>query len=478
MAVLDKHFDYVLLGKSYLSCMMSLGLLKRDKKVLLIDDDRLNYGDNFLFQFCTWEKDFIRSYGEDEGIVALANIDNYLSSSPLTFVIDKRPILLGDSPFLNLLELMRKFPEFIDFESLPELTEFLAKDNAQAEFDEIYLATIRRLAGNTVRFSGFDSHSVDVFINQCPELLQKIVRHFMQRLTVLSDEESASGDLAKTFLYLTQSVYHFQFKISCIQLELFHLFMSLLSAQFECDGESLTNDLLAEHLKAGGQFKKTTVREWKFHQGKPWSIELASFDGIVHPQHVSFFGGIPEGLPLKSTPDFQGHRAVKVVWKTVKKEGDLFLRSSNNRHFFAKTEWVGTDFPWCSFRLVDDHWVFILPTPYHLGFKTSFIQEALYQFLREQIPDLLGPIEGAEFLKNGLIDEQIFLTADIWTEAALMGVPQLKAIYGREKLSWTDGSRPDPRQKLKKISYFGPLNSHSLGLISSLGDIKDHQHYQ
>lgn len=458
--------------------MMSLGLLKRQKKVLLIDDERLNYGENFLFQFCSWEKDFIRSYGEDEGIVPLANIENYLSSSPLTFIIDKRPLLLGDSPFLNLLELMRKFPEFLNVESMPEMTEFLNKKNAQNEFDEMYLATMRRLAGNTVRFSGFESHSVDVFTNQCPEFLQKIVRLFMQRLTLLSDEESAEGDLAKTFLYLTQSVYHFQFKISCIKLELFHLFMSLLSAQFECDGEALTRDLLEEHIKAGGQFKKTTVREWKFHQGKPWSIELASFDGIVHPQHVSFFGGIPEGLPLKSSPEFQGHRAVKVVWKKSDGVDHQLLRCSKNRLFFAKTEWIGTDFPWCSFRLIDDHWVFVLPTPYQKGFKTSFIQNALHQFLKEQVPELLGPLQGMEFLNHELLEEQIFLTADIWTEESLLGGAQLKAIYSRDKLSWTDGSRPDPHQKLKKISYFGPLNSQSLGLISSLGDIKDHQHYQ
>lgn len=474
MAVLDKHFDHVLIGKNFLSLLMALGLLKRQKKVLLIDDERLRYGESYLSRLCAWEKDFLGTYSEDESINTLTHIENYITPISQAYHIEDRLLVMGESPYLNLIELMRKFPEFLPLEKLGEWSEFMKRDQAQKEFDELFQATIRRLAANSARFSGFERQSVDVFINQCPDILQKVVRLFIERITVLSAQKNETGDLCKTFLYLTQGLFHFQLKISCVSLELFHLFLSLISTQFETDLERLTEDLLEEFRSGGGQFKKTSVREWKFHKLKPWSIELASFDGIVHPQHVSFFGGLPEKLAIRFGPDFQGYRALKIHQPLDAQQAQLMNKASRLKSFrtyVAKKEWIGTNFPWCAHQRHPQGGLdLLIPTPYLKGFKTNFIAPNLQLFLNKELPHLLG--------MTAFELQDIELTSDIWMQTMGEGAREMIAQRTSGKLSWFDGSGPESSVKLKNINYFGPLNANSFGLISGLGDIKDYQLYQ
>lgn len=470
MAVLDKQFHHLFIGKNILSLVAAIGLLKRDKKVLLIDDQDASYGECYLARVSDWEKDFLLTYSEDELIETLPQIDQYLTPVIQSYCIEDRFLLFAHSPYLNLVELMRKFPEFFPLDKLPEWREFMKGADAQKEFDDIFQKTVRRVAASSARFSGFERQPVDFFVSQCPEIIQKVIALFIERLSSLANEQSDEGDLCKTFLYLTQGLFHFQLKITCQPLELFHLFVSLISCRYELDLSMLTQDLLQEFKACGGQFKRTSIREWKFHNDRPWSVELRSFDGIVHPQNVSFFAGLPENMAVRFTPDFSGYRALRV--KSSAQENTVnSLRLRTYRTYVAKKEWIGTHFPWFAYQQgPEGKTEFLVPTLYPKGFKTSFVVKNLKSFLLH---------ETSKFMASSSFSFDSFeLSHDVWSQTIGGPTRSPGALRAQKQLSWHDGSRPQISAKLKNINYFGPLNDSSCGLISTLGQIKDFQLYQ
>ena len=108
--MLNKDIDFALVGHNFITFILSIGLLERGKKVLVLDDDRFNYGDFFTNSLTLLDVEFLRKWGEGSDLSPLKNIDNYLVSSSVYFYVGKKQVLLGDSPIRNYRELCRKFP--------------------------------------------------------------------------------------------------------------------------------------------------------------------------------------------------------------------------------------------------------------------------------------------------------------------------------------------------------------------------------
>lgn len=81
--MLSKDIDFALVGHNYITFLLSLGLIKRGKKVLILDDDRFNYGEFFTNSLTLLDVEFLKVWGESSDILPLKNIDQYLTSETI-----------------------------------------------------------------------------------------------------------------------------------------------------------------------------------------------------------------------------------------------------------------------------------------------------------------------------------------------------------------------------------------------------------
>lgn len=461
MSILDKHFDNVLMGKSSLSCLLALGLLKANQRILVIDDERLSYGSLYSQNLGELEKEFLSIMAEDEDITPLKEINNYLQPAPQRFIVNERQIFLGRRPWQNFVELNRKFPEIFNQRGLTEVENILSSSAAKDEFDELVYSTSHRIAASAVRVDGVEQLNFTLFLNQCPELLKNLFEVFSQELSFFEQSEDPSHRTTRGLLYVFRSFYQQQMGGEFDQIELFHLFMSILSPRYQLDDSVLTNDLLDLCLRRGGQFKCTTVREWKFHKQAPWSIELASFDGIIHPQRISFFGGGLEKTPFRAESDIGQYRGLQMSWRF---ESEFLKRFVGERFVVTEVEKLGTDVPWvlCDFNELGVD--FVIPVAYEKGFKTSFIKQGLRRRLKTLLKRWIEDIEEV------LIDESLDLDSEVWPHTSQF---LSKKVNLNKRL--LDISTPGRPVRLNRVYYYGPLNQGQLGLLSGLLAIKEAQ---
>ena len=108
--MLEKDVYLTTVGKSFLSFIYSLSFLEKNHKVIVLDDERLKYGELFIDTFWELEKEFLKTWGREREIAPLKNLDEYLLKRQVIFVVGGKRVRLGDSPSRNLKELARKFP--------------------------------------------------------------------------------------------------------------------------------------------------------------------------------------------------------------------------------------------------------------------------------------------------------------------------------------------------------------------------------
>ena len=132
--MLNKDIDFALVGHNYITFLLSIGLLNRGKKVLVLDDDRFNYGDFFTNSLTLLDVEFLRSWGQLGDLLPLKNIDDYLSPQSIYFYVGKKQVVLGDTPLRNYRELCRKFPNLF----MNELSGSLSFQEDISIFNESY----------------------------------------------------------------------------------------------------------------------------------------------------------------------------------------------------------------------------------------------------------------------------------------------------------------------------------------------------
>ena len=90
--MLNKDIDFALVGHNFITFLLSIGLLNRGKKVLVLDDDRFNYGDFFTNSLTLLDVEFLKTWGETAGLLPLKNIEDYLSPQSIYFYVGKNKI--------------------------------------------------------------------------------------------------------------------------------------------------------------------------------------------------------------------------------------------------------------------------------------------------------------------------------------------------------------------------------------------------
>lgn len=448
--MLQKNYSRAVIGRSYLSFLLGIELLREKNSVLILDDERLEYGDLFSYGLTSLDKSFLKTWGQDMEISCLENIDDFLVQKPFTLRIGQHSVFLGGDCWDNFRELYRKFPKLFPF------GDFMGDSQIEESFRTAHEGLTKRLGKNGFRFKGLENSTIEFLLGQSPEIIKDTFHLFK---SALKENEREGWQ----FLYFARSLFHKRFTSSASSVELFHFFLCLLSPHYYLKEQELTRELSKVFVDKGGHFKGTQVREWKFYKSVPWSMELASYEGIIHPHKISFLGSLPKGLPLKVVHQWKRYQSIHFEVSCQ----DARISGLDQQWFFwAEPDAMGTDAPFWRAQVDGGKIKGQVLYREKLGSKLPFITSAIEEQLLKEIDHWLpgtAPLLGSVDLNTG---KEIYLDQSYTFKAN--SLPQVKEV----KLF--DYSSPFLKKKLKNVSYFGPLKGCPLGLFGQLLELRDH----
>lgn len=460
--MLSRNLDFALVGHNFFAFLLSIGLLKRGKKVLVLDDDRFNYGDFFTNSLTSLDVEFLKAWGAGSELLPLKNIENYIVPSKVYFFVGKKQVVLGDLPHRNYRELCRKFPELFLKEG-QSLGSFSFENEIHA-FDSVYLDFCQKVSA--LLFNEKRASKVSMlFENAIPEDLKAHFHYFFSHFSNKDKMNESERSDFNALIFMTRGFFQNRLSVTGSRSEIMHLFFSLISPYYKLDHERLIADLLAHHLEIGGEFKKLNLQDLKFQKGIVQSFELESFDGIIKPEKMAFIGGYPVGLPIKlQTGKSASYNCLNTTF-TFKDNVPKLL--DGKKCVFTSPIKIGTDRPFWEVYFRGNTAVFNIIMAKKEGTKIDFIFEKVKSILLHDLEFLFPEYE------FNLTDCHMKFTLDVFIEDKdYEAYRRVEASLKKKLVTVLEDSAPLLMSRLKNVLYFGPYNEDSLGTFSSLVEIK------
>ncbi|MBC7539913.1 MAG: hypothetical protein H7281_13915 [Bacteriovorax sp.] len=457
--MLNKNIDYALVGHNFITFLLSIGLLNRGKKVLVLDDDRFNYGDFFTNSLTLLDVEFLRTWGDLGDLSPLKNIDNYLSPQSVYFYVGKKQIVLGDTPLRNYRELCRKFPNLF----MNDKSGSLSNQNEVMDFNNFYNNFCSKVTHSI--FQEKNSSKVSkLFETSIPAELLNHFQHFFSHFANKDGMNEVDRSEFNALIFMTRGFFQNRLSTTGSRSEIMHLFFSLISPYFKLDHERLIHDLLEVHQKAGGEFKKLNLADLKFQSGLVKSFELESFEGIIKPKKMAFIGGYPVGLPIRLKTSSVSYNCLNV---SLKFNNPLPKLLKDKKVIFSSPMKIGTDRPFWEVYFSESGAVFNIIMAKREGTKVDFIKERVIKLLKDDLAYLFPEYEFE------IINIEMKFTLDVFIEDKdYLAYKRIEASLGVKIVEVLEDTAPLIFSRLKNVLYFGPYNEDALGTFSSLIEIK------
>ncbi|GAB4022800.1 MAG: hypothetical protein Fur0010_26010 [Bdellovibrio sp.] len=438
--MLKKDFHHTIVGSNYLSLMLAIEWLQTGRDVLVLDDDRMQLGDLFSNDLGLLEILYLKTWGEEKHIQCLQEIEKFAQHRCHYIVGDDVWIKLGLRPSEN----WREFSRRLSFAS-PHLV---------ADFDDNWVQFVTRVAQAYLRYGGYQQITPEKLLVYAPPSIKDIYKDFKEYMKTprnFKEEAIIRGAMG----YYSKRV-DGEFD----EGDIFFLFISLFSPRFLVNQRLLVDELLSTYIGLKGHFKQTRMREWLFHKKRPWSVELSSYEGIIHPKQLTFVGSLPEGMPFALDPIGSHFMTLEVEAELFEDPGfaDLTL------FILTSEKGLGTNSPFSFIEFSKNklHLKFLIPS--QSGMKIAFVERQVRskfeQFFPLHFPHI--PLASVGELKMNLGPE-VFVD------------PLSRSRVGQgqslTKLNILDSSRPGMNERLKNVDYFGPFRIPKMGLFSSLVDL-------
>ena len=452
----NKNIDFALVGHNFFAFLLSIGLLNRGKKILVLDDDRFNYGDFFTNSLTSLDVEFLKAWGQEDQLPPLMNIESYLRPEKVYFFVGKKQVVLGDTPYRNFQELCRKFPELF-------LTKINEEMEAQA-FNLLYNEFCQKVSSLLFYEKSLSKMSKS-FEGAIPNELQALFGNFFSHFGLKDKMNEVELGEFNSLIFMTRGFFQNRLAISGSRSEIKHLFFSLISPYCKLDHERLITDLLAIHTQKGGEFKKLNLSDLKFQGGLVKSFELESFDGLIRPEKMVFIGGYPVGLPIKlKDTKSASYNCLNVTFEF---KHDLPILLDQKKCVFTSPIKIGTDRPFWEVYFGGKTAVFNIIRVKKEGTKIDFIFERVKGLL---LSDLAYLFPEYSF---DVVDTKMKFTLDVFIEDKdYHAHKKSPATFQKKIVEVLEDSAPLLLTKLKNVLYFGPYNEDSLGTFSSLVEIK------
>ncbi|MBP5297341.1 MAG: hypothetical protein J6Y94_08445 [Bacteriovoracaceae bacterium] len=446
--MLNKNVDRAVIGRSYWSFVYAIERLKHGEKVLLLDDDRIHFGGEFANSLGLLECCLLRLWGKQSKIKALENLSAYLRPQEVNLVVGQQRIILGEGPVANLQEILRKFKVGANY-ARNITAQVLYNPQFLRNFGDSFLPYLQSLAAALLRRH---PPSVREMVRTMPAELKMIFNLFRGILLRQENLEQQDFWAIKTLFYHAQAYLQKRLSWHLAQGDFFFLLLAMLAPRYQVDAESLMADLGKVFQEQGGQFKQTRVREWLFDHDCPWSMELASYEGIIHPHFIALLGSNIESLHLALGPAPEVYQGLTVEFKCRQVACPPFWHKC---FVFSALENVGTDIPLWSITPEEDKITCQAFFGQKKGSKISFVRPQLTAFLRQQIQNFLP-------VMPEILEEILALSPELLAVQDLADHHPL----AEDNLAIVDTSE-EPRS-LRKVDYFGPRQHQGLGPLSTL----------
>lgn len=439
--MLKNRYQEILIGMGLMSLVRGIISLKRNRSTLLIDDYRFR-NESYHFHFLSeLEISSLIRIGKTYDIPELINLREFLLPSTLELISNQNRVKLGHSPFENLRELLRKFPDLLDQSDL----DLVYAENPE-DFNKLILDEIKRYElmayESSLRPKAFRFELLG------PKWLKQLYANFIR---LINQEYSQSHDLRySVLLHLIGLSAEDKLKTSLPPEEVPFYFFRILSPIWRLNDFYLSTQLKRRLLMLGGDVKESTVQFWQFHERKFENLLLASFEGVISGERVLFFGHLPEAVPFKVQSPFPVLR--KTQLQPTKRLGSPF--PANELHFITHTDQLGSERP----------------------FRVMLSRLGQYSYYHQPYPELPG--SKAEFYEKELrenfaLDAQTLMFTQAPSEAqGIQGVTlDMRELREKRKseishlttlpLEIVEESRP-----IKGFEYWGPFRYKGMGLLA------------
>lgn len=457
--MLDKQFEIAVIGKNYLSIMYGLRMLLDDNRVLVINDERASLGDQMLSSHGALEVNLLKQWGEMEKIPELLNIDSYITPRFSTFHLPTGRLKLGAArPSQNLKEIIRKLPFFFE-DGSQFINSFVFDENLREAFDGQYFQYLNFLSHFALNSRSGNDFEREFIVNTLPPEIKKVFLIFEKNFIANKGEGYEWNDKewsVKLINFIVNCNIHYTFSIEQEFYQIFHTFLYLIGPFFHVDGEHLEKKLQVQFLESGGVIKNAKLKEWVFYKGRPWSIELDSFEGIFHPKKLTYFGGTPTGLPLKIKTSSPILKQVTLKAKIDKSILNISEDESRQDFYFCNKDMIGGEFALWKITEDDGYLFASCPVLYYPGTKINFFNDRICDAFTKEITKLFPNFKGNDF--------EIIWDNDLFHQK--LRSKKRKPNQFSDKVY--DYSTPSSLSLIKDFKNFGPMGELPLGLISCL----------
>ncbi len=443
--MLDKNINLLIVGDNYLSYLIALDYIQENKNVLLLSQSMKSY-DDFHFSNCSLvELGSIKAWFHKHSDLFSIDFNKYIDYQSRVIKVDHSYLLLGrKSVKANLLELVRKCPDL-----------FLARINdirSITDEEDLELSRyLEKIGDDFFRFQTIQSFKQANFFEGAPKVLEELFLSFFSYL--YNGSRSNDFGLSDALIYSLRSSYHQAFVGQIGKIEALHLFFSVISPNIKIEHKVLVKALKEFFVSSGGQLRDANIREWKFEKGRPWCVELNTFEGVVHPRHVLFIGSSPIDLPFQiEDREFYVNYVLK-----FHKTNEYFNQKVRIENYHA--QYMGSRQPsWCSYQ--DNEYVyFIMPVLFQEAQKPDFLKDRLLKTLSKE-----------EELSE-LIFDSIYLEDDV-------GIKQVSRSINIAQTVKLTYKQPGMKNiVIKNVELLGPLKCGALGLFSTLLEGKEFYRY-
>lgn len=438
--MLKNRYNEILVGMGLMSLVRGLISLKRNRSTLLIDDVRFqadSYHQHFLSDL---EILALQRLGKSFSIPELADLKQFLLPASMELVTDDFRLRLGRTPFENLREVLRKFPELLDRSDLD-----LPYNEGPEAFNTFFQEELRRY--EAACFEVAQRPKALRFELQGPKWIKTFYSRFAE---LINRDYAASKELRYSGLvHLLGLASEEKLKTHLPPEEIPFYFFRLLSPIYRLQDFFLTTQLKRRLSLLGGDYKASSVQFWQLHERKFENLLLASFEGVISGDRVLFFAHLPEDVPFKVRSPFPIFRKTQIT--PIKRQSSPV--PPTELVFMAHKNQLGSDTP---YRVLAQgqslsyyHWAY----PELPGSKPEFFSKNTrdaFQFDASWLPFEESPWEqrGIQSVTMDLRE----LRDHRKTEAPVLS---------RLPLEVAEGDRP-----INGFEYWGPFRYRGLGLLA------------
>ncbi len=383
--MLKNRYDEILIGLNITSLVRGLIATRNNKSVLLIDDSSFNtesLSNDFISELEI--ESFLRIATQFD-ISELANIRKFLRPAIIDFNTDKIRLRVGASPFDNLREVLRKYPELIETDDLD-----LVYHEGEKTFDQFYLSEVKRFEAFTYE-QGLKGKKAKYELSSAAP---KWFRSIFHRFSELINMEYAQDKSLKfnSLLHLMSILFEEKMKTKIAPEEVAYYFFKLLSPQYRLQDFILIAQLKRRLMINGGDYKESKIQYWQFFKGRFENLLLTSFEGVISANKVLFFTHLPENLPFRLVSKFPFYRSVQMH---VDKSS---ITAYPAHHVVVQTREsvLGSDKPFTLMCFDDTFSIYHMPYLDMAASKASFYQSELLKSYQEDAKCLPFNSEGAK----------------------------------------------------------------------------------